>query len=355
MATTKIILSKEELREIYMHTLKNGAERRVWLHQLHILLDNIEAQGSDVLLVLRNLCVEGRFAQDLIRESLPDMSNLIHYSENFTQFLINFVSGNAENQLRVLGIINNINYRASDKAFHYFSLLLNNMLVNLEIKPLLLNKLQDYFKEAVQRIIISHHESFEALFWVLTKAVPSNLDWFFSILTEDYFTELMDFLCETIEAEDRLMDLDVTDLEFLCSKRQLRHPELRILAASSVRGAETPGVQKTLMAVYDTLWKNVQEKTYVTISLQILANIHDQNQEACEKAEQYLHILLNATKLDFEHKYSREWAVILIRTLTSMNPIISERIASLQPIKISKEGLNAEFTLDGNKQVVFKD
>lgn len=354
MSTTKVILSKEELRDIYMYTLRNGAERRVWLQQLQILLDNIHAQTSDILLILRNLCVEGRFAQDLIRESLPDFSSFIHFSENFTQFLINFVSGNEENQVCVVEFVDNINYRASDRTFHYFSVLLNNMLMNCDIKSLLLNKLQDYFKEAVRRIISSHNGSFESLFWVLTKAMPGKLKWFFNNLSENDFVELMNFLCETIEAEDKLMILEVKDLDFICSRRHLGVTELRLLAASSARGAKTPEIQKALMPVYQQLWNNVQEKTHITFSLQILANIHDKNLEACQKAEQYLHILLDATKLDFEHKYCREWAVTMIRKLTSMNPAISERMSNLQPIKISKEDLNTEFIKESN-EIVFKN
>lgn len=348
-------LSKEDLRDIYMQTLRNGAERRAWLQQLQILLDSLHVQTPDVLLILRNLCVEGKAAQDLIRENIPDMSSLIHLSENFTQFLINFVSGNSENQKCVFEFINKINYRASDKAFHYFSLLLNNMLVNQELKFDLLSKLQDYFKAAVQHIIISQNESFEALFWVLTKALPGNLDWFFSILPEDDFIELMNFLCETLEAEDKLMELEPKDLEFICTRRQLGVTELRVLAASSARGAETPHIQTVIMSVYEQLWKNVQDKAHIIVSLQILANIHDRNLEACKRAEQFLHILLNATKLDFEHKYCREWAIIMIRSLTSMNPAISEIIAKLQPLKISKEGLNAQLIVDGNNEIVFEN
>lgn len=357
-----------QLQALADGTLNSPEARTAALKHLEAIVKAAPTHPDLVFKTLRNLCQEGAQVQTEIAEH-PEV--FIESSSRFyPQFLNNLSQESPTVQAKVWEVAHSLALTAAhSKAY---AALFYSLLVKAPSRvPSFLTSQSLFLQDVLLKTRSAEDDAFQWYFLLLSKALHGHLPQFWEsvAISPAHTTELLGLIRHSMEkAWDERLDilseetsgtltLTLEDAEFLAVKFcsvDLADPEyfvllLEVIDYLSRAGATNPQVQLMLVnqGVPEVCWGTLSALdayrgrqeffgTKTTV-LHILANTCDRNLQAIEVASRYLHTLLNCTSIDAEHLYTREWAVLLIRYLTSQSETIRTRIASFKPLDVTPE------------------
>jgi hypothetical protein len=172
-------------------------------------------------------------------------------------------------------------------------------------------------------------------------------------------------LLKSWESSENLFELTVLDIEFLASVIQGTEntsPIFSILFSIlevSIRPLfRSPDLQTMYISsgLISFSWETLQALLSIsqveslvglkTVLLQLLCNNLEDNRQAADLAFNHLHLILSCTKIDPEHLFTREWAILIIRFLVQLVPETEARLRALEPLGVDEDTKRMRVELD---------
>lgn len=364
-----------KLQNYAASTVNDSSSRLMALAEIDTFIDQICLWPDLCYRILRNLCQEGLHAQNAIA------SFQIIFTESssrfYPQLLNNLCQGNLELQAKVWEASQCFTLTSTQPKF--YSALFYSLLMSDSSKTLPFIEVHGSFlREVILMSRTAEDDEFQWYFLLISKVLSGHLSIICSSLAHEVRIELLDLIRQSLEKswDERICIWDETlkgkvvltfnDAECLAQQffnTALDQTEcflllLGILDFISREGAERPEIQTMLIdqGIPETCWnflealdscKERQELHGTKTSLlHILANTCDRNPRAVDIASRHLPTLLNCTVIDPLHMFTREWAIVIVRYLTTQSPSIQERLSSFKPLDVTQETKDFGIELD---------
>jgi len=328
------------MESIVTDTLQSQDSRTYWLQNLNTLKDT--CSETTFFRVLKNLCLEGLEAQNSIKSFLGNLEVPLSNQVYFVQFLYNFSVGNCPHLELAEALLPQV--QATKETIKYIVMLLHNITIPYKHKLESLTRKHSRIIKAALSFSKEDQETFEWLFYLLSKTVPQNIRVFFEVLETQELKELIEIieqnLQKTWENHQSLFEstntlcLSVADLEFLGSKLPEYPYLVHLLSVVSREAPSNQQVKETLTSsALEQCYNLVQmdlENCQKTSALQLIANTMPENLPAAELAEVHLLPLLKSSAIDPRNPFTREWVTVILKLLIPLKPQLAEKITQLK-------------------------